>query len=273
MTRKKLKFAAGIWHLFNEWRFLDRFAVAKEHGFAAVELTIPYNLPAERLAQVRSEADIEVALFTAPVGNFMEGGEGLAAVPGKQREFGESIEQALEYAEALEATQIQFLAGRCFGQDGEPAKRERYLATLVENVSLALEAFRPTGTRLVFEPINTRDFDDYLLNRPEHLWELMARVGGDELGAVFDTQHLSLMGIDPVHEMCESGGRYCHIQLADTPERSQPGSGEIDFPALYRAIRDSDYRGLIGAEYHPVEDTRGSLGWMSEADRIINQDS
>jgi len=270
MSEKKLKFAAGLWHLFNEWRFYDRFAAAREHGFSAVELTLPYNLPAAELARVREQADIEVALFTAPLGDFMEGGEGIAAVPGRQQEFADSVEQALEYADALQASQIQFVAGRCRGQDDDPAKRARYLDTLVENLGRALEAFRPTRTRLVFETINTREFDDYLINRPEHLWDLMERVGGGELGAVLDTQHLHLMGIDPVREMLDHGERYCHIQIADAPERSQPGSGEIDFRAFYRAIRDGGYRGLIGSEYHPLDDTVSSLGWMSEADRIIN---
>jgi hydroxypyruvate isomerase len=270
MKDKKLKFAAGLWHLFTEWRFDDRFSVAREHGFSAVEITLPYNLAAPKLARVREQAEIEVALFTAPLGDFMEGGEGIAAVPGKQQEFSDSVAQALEYADALQARQIQFVAGRCLGQDDAPAKRERYLATLVDNLALALEAFRPTSTRLVLEAINTRDFDDYLLNRPEHVFELIDRVGAGELGAVLDTQHLFLMHIDPVQEMLDHGQRYCHIQLADGPERSQPGSGEIDFPAFYRAIRDSDYQGLIGAEYHPLEDSVSSLGWMSEADRLIN---
>jgi hydroxypyruvate isomerase len=266
-------FAAGIWHLFNEWRFYDRFAAARDHGFEAVEITLPYNLPASELARVRQAAGIEVALFTAPLGDFMEGGEGIAAVPGQERAFADSIEQALEYAEALQAAQIHFVAGRCFGQDGDPAKRERYLATLVGNLARALEAFRSTPTRLVFETINTREFEDYLLNRPEHLWELMDRVGGDEIGAVLDTQHLALMGIDPVREMAEHGGRYCHIQIADAPERSQPGTGEIDFPAFYRAIRDSGYEGLIGSEYHSLDDTLSSLGWMAEARQILDEDA
>lgn len=271
MREEKLKFAAGLWHLFNEWRFYDRFAAAREHGFSAVEITLPYNLPAAELARVREQADIEVALFSAPLGDFMEGGEGIAAVPGRRREFADSVQQALEYADALQASQIQFVAGRCLGQDDDPAKRERYLATFVENLGLALEAFRPTGTRLVLEAINTAEFNDYLLNRPEHIWELMTRVGTGELGAVLDTQHLYRMGIEPVQELLDNGARYCHVQIADAPERSQPGSGEIDFPALFGAIRDGGYRGLIGCEYHPLEGTLESLGWMSEADRIINQ--
>ncbi|MBW2423839.1 MAG: TIM barrel protein [Deltaproteobacteria bacterium] len=271
MGEQKLRFAAGIWHLFNEWRFYDRFAAARENGFSAVEITLPYNLPASELARVREKADIEVALFTAPLGDFMEGGEGIAAVPGREREFRASVDQALEYAAALQATQIQFVAGRCFGQDADLAKRERYLAQLVENVALALDAFRPTRTRLVFETINTREFEDYLLNRPEHLFWLLERVGAEELGAVLDTQHLALMGIDPVREMRDHGHRYCHIQIADAPERSQPGTGTIDFPAFYRAIRDSGYRGLIGSEYHPRDETVESLGWIAEADRIVNE--
>jgi hydroxypyruvate isomerase len=124
LVEQKLRFAAGIWHLFNEWRFYDRFSAARENGFSAVEITLPYNLPAEELARARERADIEVALFTAPLGDFMEGGEGIAAVPGREREFRASIEQALEYADALRATQIQFVAGRCLGQDGDPARGE-----------------------------------------------------------------------------------------------------------------------------------------------------
>jgi len=271
MSERQLKFSAGLWHLFNEWRFYDRFAVAREHGFSAVEITLPYNLPAAELARVREQADIEVALFTAPLGDFMEGGEGLACVPGRERAFADSLQQALEYADALQATNIQVVAGRCRGQEHEPAKRERYLATFVSNLGRALEAFRPTRTRLVLEAINTSEFEDCLLNRPEHVFELMERVGGGEIGAVLDTQHLYRMGIDPVKEMQGNGERYCHIQVADAPDRSQPGSGEIDFSAFYRAIRDGGYRGPIGAEYHPLADTVGSLGWMSEADRIINQ--
>ena len=47
---QEARFAAGLWHLFNEWRFDDRFAAARDHGFSAVELTLPYNLSTERLA-------------------------------------------------------------------------------------------------------------------------------------------------------------------------------------------------------------------------------
>jgi hydroxypyruvate isomerase len=256
--------------MFNEWEFEERFSVPLDHGFSAVELTLPYDLPASELARLREETGTEVALFTAPLGDFMEGGEGIAAVPGREREFAASVETALEYADALQARQIQFVAGRCLGQDADPHKRERYLATLVENVRLALDAFRPTGIRLAFETINTVDFEDYLLNRPDHLWELMDRLGSDELGAVMDTHHLFLMGIDPVREMADHGGRYCHIQLADSPGRGEPGTGEIDFTAFFAAIRDSGYEGMIGSEYNPRDGTLESLGWMKDAEAIVN---
>ena len=58
MHDKKLKFAAGLWHLFTEWRFDERFSVAREHGFSAVEITLPYNLAAPKLSRVREQAEI-----------------------------------------------------------------------------------------------------------------------------------------------------------------------------------------------------------------------
>ena len=34
MGERQLRFCAGLWHLFNEWRFYDRFAAAREHGLS-----------------------------------------------------------------------------------------------------------------------------------------------------------------------------------------------------------------------------------------------
>jgi hydroxypyruvate isomerase len=53
-----------------------------------------------------------------------------------------------------------------------------------------------------------------------------------------------------------------HIQIADVPGRHQPGSGRIDFPAVFAAIDRSGYQGWVGAEYIPIGPTGASFGWL-----------
>lgn len=55
--------------------------------------------------------------------------------------------------------------------------------------------------------------------------------------------------------------RIAHIQLADNPGRNEPGTGEINYPFLFRYLDEIGYRGWIGCEYKPKTTTLGGLGW------------
>jgi hydroxypyruvate isomerase len=53
-----------------------------------------------------------------------------------------------------------------------------------------------------------------------------------------------------------------HMQVADTPGRHEPGTGEVNWPFVFKAIDDAGYRGWIGCEYRPAGDTVAGLGWF-----------
>jgi hydroxypyruvate isomerase len=50
--------------------------------------------------------------------------------------------------------------------------------------------------------------------------------------------------------------------LPTIPGRHQPGTGEINFPFLFRHLDAIGYQGWVGAEYVPSGVTEASLGWM-----------
>jgi hydroxypyruvate isomerase len=52
------------------------------------------------------------------------------------------------------------------------------------------------------------------------------------------------------------------MQLADNPGRHEPGTGEINFPNLFRFIDQAGYTGYIGCEYKPLTTTEAGLGWI-----------
>ena len=61
-----------------------------------------------------------------------------------------------------------------------------------------------------------------------------------------------------------------HIQIADTPGRHEPGTGEINYPNVFSAIDDMGYEGWIGCEYIPLTTTEEGLGW---ADKYLRRRS
>ncbi|RYF06262.1 MAG: hypothetical protein EOO77_27155 [Oxalobacteraceae bacterium] len=58
--------------------------------------------------------------------------------------------------------------------------------------------------------------------------------------------------------------RLGHIQIADTPDRHEPGSGELNFNYLLRRIDQMGYSGWVGCEYRPSGRTAEGLGWARD---------
>jgi hydroxypyruvate isomerase len=71
-----------------------------------------------------------------------------------------------------------------------------------------------------------------------------------------------MTGADLVADYQRMLPRIAHIQVADMPGRHEPGSGTIDYGAVFAAIEASKYGGWVGAEYVPAAGTRAGLGWM-----------
>ena len=57
-----------------------------------------------------------------------------------------------------------------------------------------------------------------------------------------------------------------HIQIADPPERHEPGTGEIHYPHVLSALDSLGYQGYIGLEYNPTGSSEESFAWLP-ADR------
>jgi hydroxypyruvate isomerase len=56
--------------------------------------------------------------------------------------------------------------------------------------------------------------------------------------------------------------RIAHLQLADNPGRNEPGTGEINYPFLFKHLDKIGYSGWIGCEYKPLTNTVAGLGWI-----------
>lgn len=254
-----MKIAANLSMLFGELPLAERVMAAKVAGFDGVEIQFPYELPAIRLKELLERADLPLVLINLPAGDLMQGGAGLAAVPARQDAFDAALREALTYAAMVRPLHVNVLPGRL--ADG--ISREQALHTLAANLRKSAEAFALLGIGVLCEAINPSDMPGFLVNTPEQLQELLARVDHPNCQAQLDLYHMARQQLDVQAAIGLLGERIGHVQFADCPGRGVPGSGEVDFEPLLQALGEAGYRGWLGAEYRPDEKgTTASLGWL-----------
>jgi len=91
------------------------------------------------------------------------------------------------------------------------------------------------------------------------------RAGHDNLSLQHDLYHMDIMEGRLIPRLEEIAPRIGHIQFADNPGRREPGTGAIDFPAVFAALDRLGYGGWTAAEYRPSRTTEETLGWLAEA--------
>ncbi len=253
-----MKFCANLTLLYNEVPFLDRFGLAAADGFKAVEIQFPYDTPIVQIQEKLKEHSLRCVLINVPAGDLMRGGEGLASVPARKAEYAAGLVECISYALALKVEFVNVLAGRCLDEN----QRVFYLDTFYQNLLKTAETFSRFGIYTTFEAINTRDMPGFMVFTTEHLLTTLKEVNHPFLRAQFDVYHMALMAQDVEGFIKNHAAKIGHIQLADIPDRGEPGSGNLDYPSLFKTIMASDYQGWLAAEYKPTMETSKSLKWM-----------
>jgi hydroxypyruvate isomerase len=254
------RFAANLSMMFTEVPFLDRFARARAAGFGAVEFLFPYEHPAEEIARRLRDNGLSQVLFNAPPGDWAAGERGIAALPGRGGEFKECVKRALEYAHALSCPLLHVMAG--LAPAGMP--RDRLLATYAVNLAWAAEECAKAGVKPVIEPINHRDIPGFFLNTTDQAAAVIEALGGPErVGLQFDLYHCQVTEGDLVPRLERLLPLTPHMQVADTPGRHEPGTGEVNWPFVFRRIDELGFTGWIGCEYRPAGATEDGLGWFA----------
>jgi hydroxypyruvate isomerase len=248
------KLAANLSTLFPEVRFLDRFAAAARAGFRYVEYQFPYQWNPDELARRARDAGVEVVLHNLPAGDFAKGDRGIACLPGREREFRDGVKRAIDYARAARCPRLNCLAGIA------PADREHF-AVLVGNVRYAARKLGAAGLSLTLEPINTRTVPGFFLSRSAQALDVLNAAGEGNAFLQYDFFHMQIMEGDLASSVERLLARIGHIQLADVPDRHEPGTGEINFDFLLARLDALGYSGWVGCEYNPKGETLEGLKW------------
>ena len=255
-----LKFAANISMLFTEIPFLERFRAAKDAGFRYIEFLLPYEHKAEDLAALLASNGLTQCLFNLPSGNWAGGERGIAALPDRVAEFREGIPKAIAYAKLMKVPSVNCLAGKASAS----FSFEDHWKTLVQNIAFAADAFAEHGLTLVVEHINNKDIGGFYLYNTDLALKAIAEANRPNVLLQYDIYHAQRTEGELVNILRNNFDKIGHVQIADNPKRNQPGTGEINYPFIFKEMVNLGYKGYIGLEYVPAPDTLGSLGWVKE---------
>lgn len=253
-----LYFFPNLTLLYPQAPFLERFALAAADGFTSVEFQFPYESWLEAASSALQAHKLRVQLFNLPPGIREQGEFGTLSLPGRLDFFRASFEQALDWASVLGCPLLNLV----FGNSAPNVDPQVQRATALANLMWALPQARAAGVTLLLEPLNRTDLPAAFLKTTSQALEIIRAVDDAHLRLQYDLYHSAMDGEDILAILQEHFGCIGHIQLADCPGRHEPGTGQVDFPAIFAILQQLGYAGWIGLDYNPSTPDHHPQDWM-----------
>lgn len=251
-----MKFSANLGFLWTDLGLADAIRAAARAGFDAVECHWPYDVPLDDIQCALDETGLPMLGLNTRRGDICLGENGLCALPDRIQEARNSIDEALAYGRALNVRNLHIMAGITSAKNAHE--------TFVSALEYASRQAAQDDIILLIEPLNTFDTPGYFLSTTEQALEIIHQVAAPNLKLMFDCYHVARMEgnvIDRLHATLPHIG---HIQFADTPNRSAPFTGDLDYSTIFQAISELGWAQPLGAEYKPNGPTQESLGWINQ---------
>lgn len=258
--------SANVSLLFTELPYVERFAAAAAAGFRAVETWWPFDRPRPDQAEVREllqaveKSSLQLRGLNFFAGNMPGGERGIACSPERQDELLSNRGVVREIAAVTGCRRFNLLYGQ-YSDGADQGRRDYQDRTAVAAYRAAADAVADLGGVVLLEPLAQGLNGNYPLVDHRQVIELLAGelAGVDGLGLLFDTFHLGMNGVDLLAAIADAGPWIRHVQIADVPHRSEPGSGDLSWKLIFNALRSAGYDDLVALEYRPRTTTAESL--------------
>jgi len=259
-----MRFCPNLSMLFKDVDFVERFDRAAGAGFAGVEFWWPSGEDLDQVRAAIKDSGLQVALFNFDAGDMPSGDRGLVSDPERRQEFRENVPVALELARSIGCTRLNALVGlELDGMD-----RDEQLEVARDNVAWAAEKAAEHDIDVLIEAVNTFENGPYLLATTNAAADFVEQVGRENVKLQYDAYHMQRMEGNVVATLRDRIGGIGHIQVADSPDRGEPGTGELNYRYIFAALAELPYDGWIGLEYKPTgETTEDSFAWLPQEKR------
>ncbi len=250
------------WWLVNKLPVGEALALLARLGYDAYEMFDWRNAEVfETVVKERGKYPLVCATLVANKG-VTAPGCGLVN-PAEREDFLNQINLAVDAAKKVECKTLVVLTGNELG--GMP--RSEQMANAVQALRDAAPVLEKNGMTAVVEVLNTYvDHAGYFLYYVRDGAELVDRVGSPNVKLLFDIYHVQIMEGNLIAQIRANIDRIGHFHIGDVPGRHEPGTGEINYRNVFKAIYElgDRYTGYAALEYGPLAPLEQNLAAMRE---------
>ena len=244
--------------MFKEYDMPERFVQAARCGFRGVEHGDPYAWKAKEVARWLTDNGLVMVQILTPQ-DWAAGELGLVTMPGREADFRDAVKRGIDYAGEVGSE----LLHPAIGGTPKGEARDRTWARAVANLCYACDEGKKAGLTLAIEPVCSARFPEFFIHTLDEGIQLIKDVGRDNLKLCFDTYHVQMEEGALSANLERTWPWIGHLQLGNTPDRHEPGVGELNLQYYFDMVDKKGWRGWIGCEYVPSTHTLDSLGWAA----------
>jgi hydroxypyruvate isomerase len=240
------KFAVNLAMWFRKFPFLERIRRAAALGFPAVEFWPWQGKDIDATAKLCKSLGIAVAQFTA--WGFRPG----LNETKNHKAFVQAIKDGCKVAKKLDCKQMCVVAG----DDVKGLTQAEMHANVIKGLKLAAPIAEENDVTLILEPMNIRvDHKGHCLYGSAPAIRICNAVGSSHVKVLWDLYHMQITEGDLCGHLREgfAAKRVGYLQVADTPGRYEPGTGEVHYNRVLQEAHKLGYRGYVGLECRPKE--------------------
>ena len=163
-----------------------------------------------------------------------------------QNEFLENIKGSIPVAKRVNARWMTVVPGHV-----DLSKEMAYqTANVIESLRRACEILEPQGLTIVLEPLNwwSNHAGQFLTEIPQ-AYEICRAVDSPSCKILFDIYHQQISEGNLIANINKTWGEIAYFQIGDNPGRKEPTTGEINYKNVFKAIKDKNFKGILGMEH------------------------
>jgi hydroxypyruvate isomerase len=238
--------------VFNGWDFIEAMEAVKKAGLSAYEFWAWWGKDIDAIVKAKERLGLETAAFCTRFVSLVD--------PEKREEYKKGLEETLEVAKLLDCKTIISQVGNEI--PGVPREDQRQ--SLIQGLKECAPMLEKADVTLVFEPLNTTvNHKGYYLWSSDEAFDIVDAVGSDRVKVLYDIYHQQIMEGNLISRITENIGKIGHFHAAGNPGRHELTKGEINYPEVFKAIKQESYTGYVGLEYSPLEDPVKGLQELS----------
>ena len=186
--------------------------------------------------------------------------------PEDREGFLADVRQSIVFAQKLEIPQIILMSG----DDVSGRTHEEQYASMLESVKRAGDLAAQANLTLIIEPLNNKvDHKGFFLSTCGEGLKLVKESQNPHVKLLFDIYHEQVQVGNVIRTMREAAPHVAVFHIADNPGRNDPGTGEMNYENIYKAIASFGYEGYVTMEYLPIGDQTASLTHATKNMRAV----